>query len=1087
MSHPTTNGRPVATQDQPKLTENARKVLEARYLKKNEAGECIETPADLFHRVAQTVANVEKMYGGTSADVNRWEKRFYDLMTTGDFMPNSPTLMNAGREMGMLSACFVLPVRDSIDEIFNSIKHTALIQKAGGGTGFAFDELRPTGDFISSSGGTTSGPISFWRAFSEATNAIQQGAFRRGANMGMMYIHHPDILKFLHAKQDLTQFTNYNISVKVTDAWMDEFNADPDSPHVVRNPRTGACFLIPKDVEIWKYDVRSLIEINAVKPIESKDPKAAYFTAPELVGALPEVLAGKVYTKRDIWNIIIQNAWQTGEPGVVFIDRINEANPTPHVGRMEATNPCGEQPLLPYEACNLGSVNLGSFIRNECTPDAFVDWDALRECVHASTRFLDNVIDANNYPLPEIDAICKSNRKIGLGIMGFADALYKLNIAYNSDAGVAMGEQFMKFVNDEAHNCSETLARDRGCFPNWKGSHWETKYQRLMRNSCTTTVAPTGTISIISNCSGGIEPMFSLAFIRNVLRGQKQGEKPLVEVNETFLKVAKARGFYSEDLLERIATEGTLAHIDEIPQDVKDVFVCAHDIAPEWHMQMQAGFQRHNDSSISKTINFPHDSSAEDVEKIYRLAYELRCKGVTVYRDGCRNFQPMALKDSEKKHAAATESANSTTSATASAPAAAKPAKSEPCHAAAPAAAPVGAASAQPVSAPAPRQPARLDPADLPEIVSGLRIRQMTPFGNMHVKITVDPRSDRELEVFAQLGKGGDVATSDLEAICRMISLWLRAGGSLKHVIKQLEGIGSSLQIPTKFGRIMSLGDGLACALKKYMRAKERFGLKPLLLGEVDLSQLDSPGREVLDRAVPGGAGILPAASPTGGNGNGNGGHTGPQNGGGKSEPIHASGGPAPAKAAVFESRISDASIVVTRTETRTSGEKRSLQASATAEAGTDSGDSGIHEAITETAVAVIDESVEVLHSDSLDGHVHADSVNGHAVAHAADVFHADGSHSHGIEMLSAQQAELLGEAGDAIADIADIVEIEDAIFAEAAHTEISAHPATIAPRTVRHFHDSAEHFKVKCPECNSALALQEGCRKCHSCGWSAC
>lgn len=1095
MSHPIANGRPVATPDQPKLTENARKVLEARYLKKNEAGECIETPADLFHRVAQTVANVEKMYGGTSADVNRWEKRFYDLMTTGDFMPNSPTLMNAGREMGMLSACFVLPVRDSIDEIFNSIKHTALIQKAGGGTGFAFDELRPTGDFISSSGGTTSGPISFWRAFSEATNAIQQGAFRRGANMGMMYIHHPDILKFLHAKQDLTQFTNYNISVKVTDAWMDEFNADPDSPHVVRNPRTGACFLIPKDVEIWKYDVRSLIEINSVKPIESKDPKAAYFTAPELVGELPQVLAGKVYTKRDIWNIIIQNAWQTGEPGVVFIDRINEANPTPHVGRMEATNPCGEQPLLPYEACNLGSVNLGAFIRNECTPDARVDWDGLRECVHASTRFLDNVIDANNYPLPEIDAICKANRKIGLGIMGFADALYKLNIAYNSEAGVEMGEQFMKFVNDEAHNCSEALARDRGCFPNWKGSHWETKYQRLMRNSCTTTVAPTGTISIISNCSGGIEPMFSLAFIRNVLRGQKQGEKPLVEVNETFLKVAKARGFYSEALLERIATEGTLAHIDEIPQDVKDVFVCAHDIKPEWHMQMQAGFQRHNDSSISKTINFPHDSSVEDVEKIYRLAYELRCKGVTVYRDGCRNFQPMALKESEKKHAAAATSATKTEqggagilSAAAPATNGTKPAKSEPCHATAPAAAPVGSAAAQPVpvvaqqpaSAPAPlRQPARLDPQDLPEIVSGLRIRQMTPFGNMHVKITVDPRSDRELEVFSQLGKGGDVATSDLEAICRMISLWLRSGGSLKHVIKQLEGIGSSLQIPTKFGRIMSLGDGLACALKKYVRAKERFGLRPLLLGDVDLSQLDnpSPGREVLDRAVTDPA-IGPAA-PTNGNGNGN--------GGGKSEPIHASGGPAPARggpgvspagapakaAAVFESRISDSSIVVTRTEARSGGEKRSLQASAAgqhvgsaSEGDGDSGDSGIHEAITETAVGVIDEAAETL--------------DGHDVLHA-DTLHAE--HSHGIEMLSAAQADLLSET-DVIADITDI---EEAIFAEASHTEVAAQPAIVAQRTVRHFHDSAEHFKVKCPECNSALALQEGCRKCHSCGWSAC
>src|SRR5262245_12754116 len=547
------------------LTENALRVLRARYLKKNEAGDCIESPAELFRRVARTIANVETQYGGSETDRRRWEDRFFRLMTSGDFMPNSPTLMNAGREMGMLSACFVLPVRDSIDAIFDSIKHTALIQKAGGGTGFAFDELRPTGDYIASSGGTTSGPISFWRAFSEATNAIQQGAFRRGANMGMMYVHHPDILKFLHAKQDLSQFTNYNISVKMTDVWMDEFLADPDSPQVVRNPRTGVCFLLPRDLEIWKYDVRSLIETNQVEAIASRDSRAAYYSTPKFIGTLPEALQGKVYTKRDIWSFIIKNAWQTGEPGVVFIDRINESNPTPHIGRMEATNPCGEQPLLPYEACNLGSINLGNFIRNGCTPAAEVDWDALRECVHASTRYLDNVIDANNYPLPEIDAVCKANRKIGLGIMGFADALYKLNVAYNSDLGVEWGERFMKFVNDEAHNYSEHLAKLRGCFPNWKGSHWDTKYRRLMRNSCSTTVAPTGTISIISNCSGGIEPMFSLAFIRNVLRGQKQGEKPLVEVNDTFKKVAAARGFLSDALLERIATEGTLAHIDEIP------------------------------------------------------------------------------------------------------------------------------------------------------------------------------------------------------------------------------------------------------------------------------------------------------------------------------------------------------------------------------------------------------------------------------------------------------------------------------------------------------------------------------------------
>ncbi len=534
--------------DEPKLSENARKVLEARYLKKNEAGESIESPGDLFRRVARTIADVETSYGAGDAERQRWEDRFYDLMTTGDFMPNSPTLMNAGREMGMLSACFVLPVRDSITEIFNSIKHTALIQKAGGGTGFAFDELRPTGDFISSSGGTTSGPISFWRAFSEATNAIQQGAFRRGANMGMMYIHHPDILKFLHAKQDLSQFTNYNISVKMTDQWMEEFKADPDSAQIVRNPRTGQAFLLPRALEIWKYDVRSLIPFDGVEAVRPGE-RSCYFTTPRQTAPIPADLVGKVYTKRDIWNFIIKNAWHTGEPGVVFIDRINEHNPTPHVGRMEATNPCGEQPLLPYEACNLGSINLGRFVRNACTPQARVDWDGLRECIHACTRYLDNVIDANNYPLPEIDAVCKANRKIGLGVMGFADALYMLNVTYCSEEGVAWGERFARFINDEAHNYSEHLARVRGPFPNWKGSHWDTKYRRLMRNSCSTTVAPTGTISIIANCSGGIEPMFSLAFFRNVLKGQKQGERPLVEVNETFLKVAKERGFHSQELI----------------------------------------------------------------------------------------------------------------------------------------------------------------------------------------------------------------------------------------------------------------------------------------------------------------------------------------------------------------------------------------------------------------------------------------------------------------------------------------------------------------------------------------------------------
>ncbi len=756
------------------LSENARRVLEARYLKKDESGSCTETPQQLFRRVARTIADAELDHGMDPAKRSEWEDVFYGLMARGEFMPNSPTLMNAGRDMGMLSACFVLPVRDSINEIFDAIKHTALIQKAGGGTGFAFDELRPTGDYISSSGGTTSGPISFWRAFSEATNAIQQGAFRRGANMGMMYITHPDILKFLNAKQDLSQFTNYNISIKIPDAWMESFLSDASAPHVVINPRTQKQYVIPRDVDIWKYDLRTLV------PFDGQD------------------LDGAFYTRREIWDIIVGNAWRTGEPGIVFTDRINEVNPTPHIGRIESTNPCGEQPLLPYEACNLGSINLSKFVDKAGTPEACVDWAGLRTCVHNTVRFLDNVIDVNRYPLPEIEAVCKGNRKIGLGVMGFADALFQLQVRYDSDEGVAWGERFMKFINDEAHVYSEKLADERGCFPNWEGSLWQTQWNRRQRNACSTTVAPTGTISIIAGCSGGIEPLFSLAFFRNVLKGQQQGDKPMVEINPIFRQVAESRGFLSEGLMDRIATDGTLAHIKEIPGDVRDTFVCAHDIAPEWHMRMQAAFQKHNDSSISKTINFPNDCSTEDVEQIYRLAYEMRCKGVTVYRDGCRQSQPMALKQSDEKESA-------------------------------------------PIEAEAVPEVTTVEPKDTPEIVSGLRIRQMTPFGNMHVKITINPVNSCELEVFAQLGKAGELANSDLEAICRMISLWLRSGGSLKHVINQLKGIGSSLQVPTKEGKIMSLGDGLARALKKYQRAKERFGIEELLLGRIDLSELDRP------------------------------------------------------------------------------------------------------------------------------------------------------------------------------------------------------------------------------------------------------
>jgi ribonucleoside-diphosphate reductase alpha chain len=756
------------------MTENAIRVLKARYLRKNNQGETIESPEELFLRVAKCVADVEVEYGKTQSDVDEATALFYNLMADGYFMPNSPTLMNAGREMGMLSACFVLPLEDSIDDIFSTVKATAMIQKAGGGTGFSFDKLRPTGDYIKSSGGTTSGPISFWKVLSETTNAIQQGAFRRGANMGMMSITHPDIVTFIYAKQDLSAFTNFNISIKVPNSWMEAYRADPDGAHIVVNRRSGKQFVLPRSIKPGNYEMSNLI-------------------AQEVFEAIPVAERPEVWTRREIFGVIIDCAWTTGEPGLIFIDNINKVNPTPHVGEIEATNPCGEQPLLPYEACNLGSINVACFVRVSDKGTVSYDWDGLREAVHASTRFLDNVIEANKYPLPEIEQMCKGNRKIGLGLMGFADAMFKMGIAYDSEAGIAYGSQVMKFINDEAHNASEVLAADRGLFPNWKGSIWDTKYNRPMRNSATTTVAPTGTISIIANCSGGIEPLYSLAFIRQVLDGQK-----LIETNPFFEGIAKQRGFYSKELFERIAEQGSVAHLDGVPEDLKRVFVCAHDIAPEWHVRMQAAFQDHCDSSISKTINLPNDADRNLVEKIYTMAWDLNCKGITVYRDGCRSMQPMTLKKKDEAPAATV--------------------------------APAPVAKRTPDIF-VPRRPIKTQ-----NILSAIRIRQATPFGHMHVTITVDPIFRRELEVFAQLGKAGDVAASDLEAISRLTSLYLRLGGSINDIIDQLEGIGSHMSVPTRDGRVMSLADALGKTLHKYQIAKDLYGIEAILLGQVDFS-----------------------------------------------------------------------------------------------------------------------------------------------------------------------------------------------------------------------------------------------------------
>jgi len=616
-----------------RFTENALVVLKNRYLKRNEESQTCETPEELFDRVARSVAAVEKKFGADDQTVKEWEIRFYNLMASLRFLPNSPTLMNAGRSMGMLSACFVLPIPDSIDGIFDAVKHTALIQKAGGGTGFSFDQLRPTGDYIASSGGKTSGPISFWKVLSETTNAIQQGAFRRGANMGMMSLTHPDILKFLHAKQDLDAFTNYNISVKVTNQWMDQFLNSPDSLHLVQNPRNQKQYYLPRSLDIWQYQINDLIEVRF-------DENGA---------SIPPENPRRLWTKKQIWQIIVEQAHRTGEPGLVFIDRINQDNPTPHLGTIEAANPCGEQPLLPFEACNLGSINLAAFVRSDYTdqgkliadaadlkPLAFIDFAALRNTIHQAVRLLDNVIEINDYQINSIDAICKKNRKIGLGVMGFADALYKLAVPYDSDQGCNVGRELMRFLNHEAHLAGEQLARQRGNFPAWTGSLWQTEYNRPQRNASVTTVAPTGTLSILADCSGGIEPLFSLVFTRNVLDGKK-----IPQVNPVFRQVAQSHGFYNDDLIHRIAEAGSLAHLDDIPDDIKRVFVCAHDVAPEWHVRMQAAFQNHCDAAISKTINFPSQATVDQVDQIYRLAYKLKCKGITVYRDASRKHQPM--------------------------------------------------------------------------------------------------------------------------------------------------------------------------------------------------------------------------------------------------------------------------------------------------------------------------------------------------------------------------------------------------------------------------------------------------------------
>jgi ribonucleoside-diphosphate reductase alpha chain len=582
--------------DDLKLGVNAIKVLKNRYLMKDYDGKVTETPSQMLRRVAKAVAKADLLYDKKS-DVERTAETFYQVTANREFLPNSPTLMNAGTRLGQLSACFVLPVEDSIEGIFTTLKHMALIHQSGGGTGFSFSKLRPAGDIVGSTKGVASGPVSFMTIYDAATNVIKQGGRRRGANMAILDANHPDILKFIEAKSREGVLTNFNISVAVTDQFMDA--VEKDAKYDLINPRSGEA--------------------------EAK------------------------LRARHVFDLIVSNAWRTGDPGLIFIDEINRHNPTPQLGEIRSTNPCGEQPLLPFESCNLGSINLAKMVK-----DGEVDWEKLRRIVRTAVHFLDNVIDVNRFPVPEIGELTRANRKIGLGVMGFADMLIMLGIPYDSEEALALAEKVMKFVSDEATKKSVEIGKQRGTFPNFKGSIWEKRGYKTIRNSTVTTVAPTGTISIIAGCSGGIEPIFAVAFVRNVMEGTR-----LLETQPTFEELAKERGFYSRDLMLEIAKTGSIQKLEEVPEDVRRVFVTSLDIDPEWHVRMQAAFQKYVDNAVSKTVNLPPDATVEDVRRVYLLAYKLKCKGITVYRYGSKKEQvlyvgPLLTKElATEKHVSA--------------------------------------------------------------------------------------------------------------------------------------------------------------------------------------------------------------------------------------------------------------------------------------------------------------------------------------------------------------------------------------------------------------------------------------------------
>ena len=704
----------------PALSGNAKTVLERRYLKKDPKGRVIESPEKMFRRVARHIAKAEKQYGNAE-HMEDIEEAFYDLMTDFRFLPNSPTLMNAGRRLGQLAACFVLPIEDSMEGIFTSLHNSALIHKSGGGTGFSFSRLRPKDSRVGTTGGVASGPVSFMKIFNTATEQVKQGGTRRGANMAILRVDHPDILEFIHCKKEDGTLNNFNISVGVTDAFMQAAAEGRD--YALIDPRDGS-------------------------------------------------VAGRL-DAREVYTTLVEQAWDNGDPGIIFLDRLNRDNPTPELGAIESTNPCGEQPLLPNEACNLGSVNLAKFVIDE-DGSPVIDYDELKETVHLAVRFLDNTIDRSRYPLPEIDAMVKGNRKIGLGVMGFADMLYQLGVPYNSEQALKTAEAVMGAIQKAAREASRQLAEERGAFPNCDRSIYRNHPDGPLRNATTTTIAPTGTLSIIAGCSSGIEPLFALSFVRTVMDNDR-----LMEVNPHFAAAAREGGFYSDELMSEIAARGSIHGLENIPPEIRKVYVTAHDVSPEWHIRMQAAFQKYTDNAVSKTVNLPRDATVEDVRKIYDLAHELQCKGVTIYRDGSKENQVLSFNQKEDPQSRFLRAVK-----------------------------------------------------ERPETLEGFTTKMKTGMG--HLYVTVTEYEGRPFEVFATIGKSGRSTAAKAEAVGRLVSLALRAGVKVADIVKQLKGIGGEYPVFQQGGLVLSIPDAIARILeKRYMIYKKTDGgFAHSLLGE---------------------------------------------------------------------------------------------------------------------------------------------------------------------------------------------------------------------------------------------------------------